>query len=465
MSSYLPEKVFAVCTHNAANGYGKLLVNPDIRGVITVSFKSQDRPLLTLADKKLDGQFSCKTGWSSGVGTIAFGVGVGAGLAVAAAVATVPVAGWIVGGAIALLCIGIGLFQMFKPKPTCSEMISYDQSFWLNPHPSVTFDDHPALTKQSMLQCKEGGFLLPFISESAAASAASTIGNMNKTEIGLIGVVSFIGGFGAGFTLGTAGFTTALSGAALGVAGSYLLFQPLEKMEKGALRDAYNDDSNPYYETMVESKQGELGLLNVQGLPTGDENGSTFDSMDDFYNPVSVYENFRDIRAELERQRSSLQGIRGAEQQISRLTANIAEIDRAIAEANKTGSFAKGKNPYAAKVFEKARNGHYGPQAQQAFTNSANNGRGMNRESNYNKVIDSKNQNIQQHNQAIQEHNRDIRQQNKTISVNKALKGANIASLVIPFAATGFSETTLSLAADAAMSDISNGISIVAQQH
>ena len=108
---------------------------------------------------------------------------IASGLTVAAAVSVIPVAGWIAGGLIAVGCLAYGIWQMMK-SPTCSQMIGYEESQWINHHQTVRFDSsnvamkekHLALVKNSMLKCKEpGGMLLPFISESAAKQAAEAI--------------------------------------------------------------------------------------------------------------------------------------------------------------------------------------------------------------------------------------------------------------------------------------------------
>lgn len=62
-------------------------------------------------------------------------------LLVAAASMTVPVAGWIVGGAIAIAAIGYGIWQMMQ-TPTCSEMIGFEESQWKKHHTTVYFDSN-----------------------------------------------------------------------------------------------------------------------------------------------------------------------------------------------------------------------------------------------------------------------------------------------------------------------------------
>ena len=172
MSSYLPDKVFVVCTNQLGAGYKQLTVDTSLRPSSnqTVSLGTQSKVFLVKIDKKLTSDFVCKSGCSSGAGTVAFGAGVLTGLAVAAAVATVPIAGWIIGGAIAIGCLAIALDAwLIATSPTCSMMLGYEESKWMMHHTTVRLDSqnvslkdkHLALVKNSMLICKEpGGMLL-----------------------------------------------------------------------------------------------------------------------------------------------------------------------------------------------------------------------------------------------------------------------------------------------------------------
>lgn len=139
MSSYLPEKIFAVCSSQTDSEVKQFLTNEDLRLKPTVIMKSGGHPLLIMLNRKINSPCACKTKWSSGVGTLAFGAGVIAGLAVAAAVAVVPVIGWVVGGIIALGCLIYGLSQLLT-TPTCNDMLKYDESHWIQSHPTVYFD-------------------------------------------------------------------------------------------------------------------------------------------------------------------------------------------------------------------------------------------------------------------------------------------------------------------------------------
>jgi len=201
--SYLPEKCFAVCTFQLGTDYGQFLVS---RSVITVQ-QSCKNAWLVETDKKIpdDFDFICKSHRSSGAGTVALGAGVLVGLEVAIAVSTVPIAGWIVGAGIALACliIAFGAFELSQ-SPTCSQMIGYQESYWVLVSTTVRFDKQYALTRKLKLVCKEGGVLLPFISETYAKQAAEAIGNNNQKEVLTNIAAGFFSGFLVGYSFGGA---------------------------------------------------------------------------------------------------------------------------------------------------------------------------------------------------------------------------------------------------------------------
>lgn len=502
-SSYLPEKVFAVCTHNTNGDYGKLLKNPDARARYTVLYKSKDKPLLTEVDKKLDGQFSCKTNWSSGIGTAAFGVGIMGGLMIAATVATIPGVGWLVGGAIALGCLAWGLIS-FLTKPTCSEMIGYMESQWINPHLTVTFDENLAVTKQSMIACKEGGMLLPFISESEAASAASEIASNNRWEVGVNIGASFLAGVLSGWAAGSVGGAAVGTGrlagtkaaskeilefTAYGLACAIPIGMALS-WEKGELRDHYdnNNGENPIYDEITKDKEEDTNInpfssdppfidIPMPNKPTKEVllNHTDLESGDvvDAWNPKGFTDKIKGIRRGLKERREALEKIRGSEAKIAQINSQITDIDRALATANeidpKTGKpkgFAMKNNPYARKVLTGAKNGAYGPEVQKVFTNNAGNLRGMNRGANYDNAREYKipERFNEQMDQIDSEEER--RKAQNRIKANAGLGTlGNIPALSAPFISTWLSEKTLNIAADAAMEDMANGITIAAQEH
>lgn len=206
MSSHLPEKkTYAVCTNQLGSEYKELLADYDKRKISV--FYQGKFALLTTADKKLSNDFTCKTGWSKGLsgGALIGGAGlaiapaattaVSALLSIAGAASVVPFAGWIVGGAIALFAIGYALYQI-STAPKCSGALGNISSQWKLYHPKVYYNKNNALLSCSILQCGEGGVLLPFLSKNLANKAAQSIANNNRVDIGLGVIVSGVSGFG-----------------------------------------------------------------------------------------------------------------------------------------------------------------------------------------------------------------------------------------------------------------------------
>lgn len=501
-SSYLPEKVFAVCTHNTNGNYGKLLKNPGERNKYTVLFKSKDKPLLTEADKKLDGQFSCKTNWSSGIGTAAFGGGIMVGLGIAATVATIPGAGWLVGGVIAAGCLAWGLISFLR-KPSCSDMIGYKESEWINPHSSVTFDEFPAVTKQSMIACKEGGMLLPFISESAASAAAGEIASNNRWEVGVNIGASFLAGVLSGWAAGSVGGAAVGTGrfagtkaagkevlefTAYGLACAIPIGMALS-WEKGELREHYdnNNGENPIYDEITQDKKEDTNInpfssdppfidIPMPNKPTKEIllNHTDLESGDvvDAWNPKGFTDKIKGIRKGLyEKRRAEIrQG--ASERRIATLNSQIADIDRALKRAEVTRSFAGKKNPYGKKVLKDIQRGAYGPEAQRIFSNRSENGKknkrvkGAKRERLYRDVRNERTQVLNGHQNDLQEHKDKQKKGENRIRANAGLGAmGNLPALSAPFISTWLSEKTLNIAAKAAMEDMANGITIAAREH
>lgn len=428
MSSYLPEKIFAVCSSQTDSEVKQFLTNKDLRSQTTVIMKSGDHPLLIMLDRKINTPCACKTKWSSGVGTIAFGAGVLAGLAVAAAVAVVPVIGWIVGGAIALGCLAYGLFQLLA-TPTCNDMLKYDESHWIQSHPTVYFDflnsqkkNHNALTKKSMLMCKEGGVLIPYHNKDLAQSAADQIASNNKMEVGLVGAISFIFGGAVGFSMGTAGAATGFmkmlfvggKEIGIGILAGYLA-APIFDKEKEIYQSAAKSDDNPLYDDLNENK-------------TASE--WTFDSADDAYD--NPYKTTKEFFVNLEERTQNKE--------------QKAKIGEALKTGEKTGTFGK-DNKSAQEVLKDVKSGKYGDKAKEIFTNKSGNSRGKNTESSHSKLAESKQADI------------------KLNTGNAGMKAAGIVGLVLPFIATGFSENAYRVITKYASQELSEGISIVAKEN
>ena len=63
MSSYLPDKTYAVCTNQLGVGYKQFTLSEN-RTNKTVKLGSQQRVFLVKLDKSLTSDFTCKSGWS-----------------------------------------------------------------------------------------------------------------------------------------------------------------------------------------------------------------------------------------------------------------------------------------------------------------------------------------------------------------------------------------------------------------
>lgn len=344
MGSYLPDKVFAVCTNQLGTGYKQLTIDNELRPTAnqTVKLGSKDRVFLVKIDKKLTDNFTCKSGWSSGAGTAAFGAGVLTGLAVAAAVATVPIAGWIVGGAIAIGCLIWGAFQMAK-SPTCSEMIGYEESKWVMHHQYVRFDSanveikekHLALVKNSMLICKEpGGVLLPFISESLATQAGENIGHNNQLEMGLSTAVGAFSGFMFGYGFGWA----ALAQFAVWTGIGHYVISPLAARFGDATGSMLGNDT--YDEIKDNSNKTSDWWENLSEDAEGISPNDNYD----------LYEGLKDASGLIKLKELMIEN--GASKN------DITQINEAIktSQAN-GGSLAADKNPQMKEILIKIKNG------------------------------------------------------------------------------------------------------------
>lgn len=435
MSSYLPDKTFVVCTNQLGVEYKQLTLSEN-RAAQTVKLGSQQRVFLVKLDKNLTSDFTCKSGWSSGAGTAAVGAGVITGLAVAATVATVPVIGWIVGGVIAVGCIGYGIWQMMQ-SPTCSQMIGYEESKWINHHQTVRFDSssvqmkekHLALVKNSMLKCKEpGGMLLPFISESAAKQAAEAIGYNNRREMATNIGAGFFTGFLFGTGIGAAAGTLVVLGqtaAFMGwtVAGHYIInpyvFSPLTSETNeiankiGGTSESYDQIKNGSTQKPEHSERG--------AIPDPAANNDTLQTL--YSVSVNMVKN-------------------GASKQ------QIAEINTAISEAQKAGTYKVSEVPAVKVVMENIKSGKYGEGVKKIFTNKSGTSIGMNRQSNYEKAGNLKQEGI-----------RANKQENF-----KNLRNAGIL-IAAPFISSYFGNEAIRLGAEIYDADMGNSISVVSSQY
>ena len=442
MAVYLPEKVYAVCT-NQMNPDPRQLLLSDLRESFarTVKFGAEDKVFLVKIDKKLSEDFKCKSNWSTGAGMVALGAGVGVGLGIAAVCLTVPVAGWIVGGAIAVGAVIWGLFKMAQ-RPSCSEMIGFEESQWTLHHTTVKFDSrkvevkdlHLALTKNSMLTCKEGGDVLPFINKADAMKAADTIAGNNKTEFW----TNVAGGFLTGALLGFG------MGVALPAGASLTWVQgTIHAVTQGLIFGAWI----PIGQFVITPLAGKFGT----GVNSAQANGDSYkdvkgaqQSTDDPIIPTdnwdlwSPIKDGRDIRKKLAENKAS--------------KADLEKFDKGIAEAKKQGTYSLKNNPDLREMFERMKAGEFGKELKEQVSNKSGNFRGKVNEKNANKSA-------QAHSEKA---NLSISENNKANIRSGATSTAGILTLIAPFAASYFSERAIRLAAEGFTNDVTKGVTVKA---
>ncbi|UHO37403.1 DUF4280 domain-containing protein [Chryseobacterium capnotolerans] len=170
MSRYLPQETHVVCSYQMNPSPGALLVDPKMwnRSVV---YKSEKQPLLTEVDKVLKDDFECKSNWGQAAAWSFLVAGLALGLAVAFSICTFGV-GAIVLGAVAVAATVLIASNSTKCNPNLVE--------WINPHSSVKFEGHKALTQKSFLKCSAGpGILTPFLDEAEAKAAAKNVAFRN----------------------------------------------------------------------------------------------------------------------------------------------------------------------------------------------------------------------------------------------------------------------------------------------
>ncbi len=182
-TSYIPEGTYAVCTFQMGATPQKLVAS---RSKVSVFHKG--KPLLTMEDKNIEFQFSCKSPVSLAASFLAFG----AGLIMGAALFLSGPIGWIVaaGGCLAVV-IGVA-YRQKAITHKCTGPMKAGQ--WMLYQPKVKFNGHNAITEMSMLSCSNGGIVKPFFSYSLACAAAQEISSNNKVEVGVNSVISFFAG-------------------------------------------------------------------------------------------------------------------------------------------------------------------------------------------------------------------------------------------------------------------------------
>jgi len=105
--------------------------------------------------------------------------------------------GAIIIGAVAVVATAYSYHAATSNSTKCNNLLTA----WQNPHPTVTFNNTAAVTQTSFITCGAGGMLQPFISPSAADSAAKRIALANRGEVGLSGLISLMFGTALGYAL------------------------------------------------------------------------------------------------------------------------------------------------------------------------------------------------------------------------------------------------------------------------
>lgn len=435
MSVYLPENSFVVCTKSSVVEYKKILVSNDVRNCISVHTKLT-RPFLVVLDRNLSNNFTkCITNWNSGFGSAAFGVGVFAGLGVAAAVATFPVVGWFVGGAIAVSCLIYGVSQMLK-KPTCIEMVGFEESMWKLPHPTVRFDGknveikekHNALLNTSFLVCKEGGILMPFIDENKAKEAAEVIKKNNDIDFWTTGAVSLFCGFMCGFGIGFEGISNNVASVCkfsvnyvTWTAVGFFFLQPFSN--KIGYSIAQNSENENYNRIRENAEQSYCPSIS----------GFSLDDNIDIEGAINIL---------------TAAGVN---------SQGKSELTTMIKVASKGGAGSTFNNikelsikyPNGYKLLQQIKAGEYGQSTYKAFYNSKGNLRGMNRTNRTNA------------NQAANK----IPASSKMQTFNRVGSSAAVAlACVQPGFSTWLGEKTIEAAANIWAADYTNSISVVSSQ-
>ena len=364
-SSYLPEETYVVCTNQVGNSYRQLVADKKARQV-SVFYKDK-RAFLTNVDKKLldNNDFTCKTGWSKGLAKGAFlgGSSLAVGMFAAAATsAVVPVIGWVVAGALAIAAIGVALYSILN-NPKCGGALGNPSSEWKIYHKSVKFNKHNAVLSCSILICGEGGVLMPFVSQTAAQKAASSIGWNNKMDIGLNTVVNAFAGFvlaeGAVAITGIYSACMFFGGTGLAIYLGKEVIQPSADWVGEQYANPYRDKRYNEIEKAIVEKEEEKDLL---------------DHVMDANNPI---EDGYDVIGNASAIRQALISIGASKEAIS-------SFDSAVAEAKSTGTFGK-DNPKAQQVLKDIKSGKYGADAQNAL-NGKRGATGLHTQKTYDKI-------------------------------------------------------------------------------
>jgi len=231
--SYIPKGTFAVCT-NQLNATPREFITS--RGEVSVFHNGN--PLLTVEDRNLKSNFTCKSPVNLGASFLAFG----AGLIAAALLFSTPL-GW----GIFFFALGLGITFLQITHSCTSPMQSGNG--WILPHSNVKFNGYEAITQLSMLSCNNGGVLKPFFSYSLACKASVGIRNNNYTEIGINVIVSFFTGLLLPEALSTKGVFKVLRTNAIGLGVTW----SIQYAQRGYMRRDEELSDNLVYQNMNKS--------------------------------------------------------------------------------------------------------------------------------------------------------------------------------------------------------------------
>lgn len=273
--SYIPQdKVFAVCTYQMSSAPQKFSFS---RKKVNVYYENNKQPVLTVDDKNIMVEFTCKSPWNLAGSLLAFG----AGLIVGALLLSNPV-GWVILGAAVVVAGAVMTIKAVTHK--CTDPLNSGQ--WFLAHNSVKINGASAITRSSILKCGSSGVLTPFFDEASANAAASSIANKNRWELG----INVVASFGAGFFLPSAftGFGAASVGGKIWMVGGrflggFAIFSGINYAFRGGIRWGHEtfgdvsdnttyDQMNNHTENFVNSdgqvEQRDIDQNSLWGLPS-----------------------------------------------------------------------------------------------------------------------------------------------------------------------------------------------------
>lgn len=248
--SYITEKTFAVCTYQITPEIREFVVNRQEHTVFACG-----RIMLTVEDKNINKEFSCKVPHNDLFSSLAFGAGIALGLLLLSN----PM-GWLILGCCAVGGGAILLSTINFFTHSCTSQLKLGN--WVSYNEKVIINGNKAITEKSVLKCNMGGFLKPFYSETLAEEAAININSYNEYELKVNVGVSFL--FGLGFptlfhtekmSVGIkAGTSILIKGNIKGLA----LIWTLTFMMRESLRSDSDFEGNETYQTMNKEESNNI---------------------------------------------------------------------------------------------------------------------------------------------------------------------------------------------------------------